>query len=277
LADILIFKDSTRRSYWCQKPAREGRGQEIANVSHQVVSPAVPALLSVGFAPGMRPRAADLAALAEREGSFNVSHVPPESEGWLELLVNGLTFDLTGVAPGLPSEIPIIRHRFGVQDTQPVEMLALSPGPHIAAGRSLMPVIRAAATLGVTLCQLDGVKQVCWHAAQNAVAPKAFADSVAQWLDGAVFPYMSLTAVYRAEEGEMRSEGLKLFIGQELCLEGSGGPPAEDAKLASRLIHRLVSTGRLTSPVTWIVEGSGHVRLEPIGRGDIVRAWRQNA
>lgn len=234
-------------------------------------------MLSVGFAPGKRPRASDIAALALRKGSFDISHRPKDDDGWLELLVNGLTFDLTGLSPMPPAEAPIVRFRYGMRDLRPTEPVALAPGPHISAGRSLPPVIRAAATLAVSLCRLEGAELVSWHAANNAIARDAFESGVSAWLNGGPFPAMSLTSLYTSSEGKMCSEGLKLFIGQELHLEGEGGPTAEDAKLAARLIDRLVQHGRVSGPLTWKVQEYQAVRLQPIGRGDIIRAWRQTA
>ena len=258
-------------------PHARGGGRNIAKVGHRDVAPTAPAMLSVGFAPGRRPRVSDIATLASREESFTISHRPKEDEGWVELLVNGLTFDLTGLSPMPPSEPPNVQYRYGLRELRPTEAVALSPGPHISAGRSLPPVIRAAATLAMSLCRLEGAELVSWHPAQNAIASRAFESSVSAWLDGGAFPAMGLTSLYASPEGTMRSEGLKLFVGQELHLEGKGGSPAEDAKLAARLIDRLVQHGRLSAPVTWKVGEAQAVRLEPVGRGDIVRAWRQTA
>lgn len=230
------------------------------------------------FAPGRRPRADDVAELARQDRSFGISHRPREGEGWLELLINGLTYDLTGLAPAAPAAAPPVGHRFGVARTGELagEAVALAPGPHLGAGRAMPPVIRGAVALGVSLAKLEGVEFVCWHPARSAVAREVFARSSADWLAGGAFPALGLTSLYAAPDGSMCSEGLALFTGQELALERGSAVAAEDAKLAMRLIDRLVVHGPLSGPQTWPLGPSARVRLEPAA-GGIVRAWRQTA
>jgi hypothetical protein len=247
----------------------------IPQVSHPGHSPA---LLSLVFAAGQRPTAEDVAVLSARERTFAISHRPPDEEGWLELLVNGLTFDLTGLARAGPAEAPPVAHCFGVSvaATKIGEAIALAPGPHLAAGRAMPPVIRGAASIGLCLARLDGVEFVCWHPARSAIGREPFARSVAVWLAGGAFPALGLTSLYCAPDGRMCSEGLALFTGQELCVERSGKPANEDAKLALRLIDRLVHHGRVTEPLTWMLDASDGVELEPESAGTIIRAWRRS-
>lgn len=235
--------------------------------------------MSLIFAPGRRPTTRDIAELSVREGTFTISHEPGGEEGWVELLINGLTFDLTGLAPVAPAAAPPIAHRFGVPTAadDAGEAIALAPGPHLAAGRAMPPVVRAAITVGLCLAKLDGVELVCWHPARSAIGKEPFARSVAAWLGGGAFPALGLTSLYAAPEGRMCSEGLRFFIGQELCLERSDRAPSDDAKLAMRLIDRLVDHGRLAEPAVWRIDASAQVRLEPERAGDLIRAWRQTA
>ena len=43
-----------------------------------------------------------------------------------------------------------------------------------------------------------------------------------------------------------------------------------------RLLEFLVHNGRLKEPVTCRPDDLTSIRLEPIGRGDLIRAWRQS-
>lgn len=197
----------------------------------------------------------------------------------MELLLNGLTFDLRGLTPAAPTGPPPIRHRYGLAadaDVSPAEAVALAPGPHLGAGRAMPPVIRGAAALAASLAELEGVREVCWHAAGSAVGRDLFVTSVAAWLGGGAFPALGLTSLFASGGGRLCSEGLTLFIGQELCVEPGGGSPADDAKLALRLIDRLVAHGRVTAPAVWPLDATSELRLEPDKSTNTVRAWRRN-
>jgi hypothetical protein len=156
------------------------------------------------------------------------------------------------------------------------EAIALAPGPHLAAGRHLPPVVRGAVAIASDLAMLDGVAYVAWHPARCAVAADPFVRSVRAWLDGGAFPALGLTALYAEPDGKMWSEGLSLFIGQELCLERVNGSTSDHAKLALRLIDRLVAHGKLTGPLSWGLDGRSEVRLEPERQGSTIRAWVRN-
>jgi hypothetical protein len=126
---------------------------------------------SLLFAPGRRPGAEQVRALADSDPSFVVSLEPDAAEEtlpgaartvrWIELLANGLTFDLEGLAPGDPLALPPRGHLYGlpaeVQD-QPLEAIRLRPGPHIAAGGRMLPVLRQMAWLAARLAALPGCR-----------------------------------------------------------------------------------------------------------------------
>lgn len=205
--------------------------------------------LSLLFASGTRPDADAIVALASgaREVvSFGISHRPAEHPEWLELLVLGLTFDLHGLVPGVSAHVGPVAHGFAVQpaDLCGLDAVTVQPGPHLAAGGTLLPVVRAMAALGCELARLPGVQAVTWDSAQTAMAPDYYRRSVGGWLNGGAFPGLGLTALVRSAEGAVESRGLALFIGHELQLEPiPGEAPADAARYALRLIHLLVSNG----------------------------------
>lgn len=202
------------------------------------------------FASGARP---DLAALEELAGSradnlgtaFAISHPGPDGT-WAELLLHGLTFDCTGLAPGAGTPQPPAGPPVGLRSMPAGEVVSLLPGPHLAGGAGLLPVVRVLAELGAKLAALAGVRAVSWTPAGSWVAPDLFCRSVAEWLDGGAFPALVLTALEREENGAMTSRGLRLLIGQELRFEPDKRlPAAAMARLAVRLIHELVQSGPL--------------------------------
>ncbi|MET0179746.1 MAG: hypothetical protein ABW194_04610 [Novosphingobium sp.] len=200
-------------------------------------------LLSLLFAPGGRPVADQVEELGRRTGAFAVSHRPAEGEGWLELLVNGLTFDVRGLGPAAEADPFVFVHRYALPNTcdpAALDAVTLSPGAHLAGAEAMMPVVRAAAGLAAALTGLAGCEAVGWRPARTVAGAAHFRNAVDAWLGGGAFPALGLTALTRAESGSLRSEGLDFLIGREFVLRPSGASPADDAKLAIRLIDLLV-------------------------------------
>lgn len=221
--------------------------------------------LSLLFARGMRPDADALAALAAASGEvvgFSISHRPAEHPYWLELLALGLTFDLLGLAPGIPAQSGPPLHAFATRlvDAQGCDALMIRPGPHLVAGSTLLPVVRAMAALGCELAKLPGLLAIGWEPAATVMAPDYYARVIGGWLKGGAFPALGLTALIRSPQGEVESDGLSFFTGYEIRLDPlAGEPPADAAKLALRLIHFLVENGPYTPG---LVEGPGGESLQ---------------
>ena len=205
--------------------------------------------LSLLFASGTRPDADAIAALSAVAGevvSFGISHRPADHPYWLELLVLGLTFDLQGLSPGISATVEPAVHSFAVRidDLTVLEAMAVRPGPHLAAGGTLLPVVRAMAALGCELARLPGLVAIGWTAARTVMAPDYYRRTVGAWLKGGAFPGLGLTALVRSPQGVIQSEGLALFAGHELQLEPlAGESPADAVRYALRLIHLLVENG----------------------------------
>jgi hypothetical protein len=197
---------------------------------------------------------------------------------WLELLANGLTFDLVGLAPGAGVDMPPQSHSFGLpEDFQGsrMEAITLQPGPHIAAGGAMVPVVRSLAWLAAQLTGLPDTRAVAWHAARSWCAPAHYRDSVQRWIDGGVFPGLGLAAFVPMPDGGMQTQGLALFTGQELRLEPEvTADRAAGAKIGLRLMHWMVEHGRLTGPESLAGPDGLPLRLEPSENGRYVRVWR---
>lgn len=267
--------------------ARESRGLTISQgrqIGAEISGPAV----SLLFAAGRRPDPEAIRRLAQQEGGFSVSLDPSEEPGasgipadgrvWLELLVNGLTFDLLGLTPGQSCETPPHAHRYALAagfDASGLEAVTLRLSPHIAGGRAMPPVVRSLAQLGATLSALAAAEAIAWHPARTLCGPDYFREGVQRWIGGGVFPALGLTALAVAPDGGMQSEGLALFIGQELRLEPElMRDRAEGAKIGVRLIDYLVELGRIDH-VRQIDGPDGQpLRLEPSTNGRFVRVWR---
>lgn len=236
-------------------------------------------VLSLLFQPEARPNAADVLVLGVRGGVFSISSKPADDgvKGvtWLELLTNGLTFDLQRLAPSLPRAIPGFMYFYdlpGTFDASACEAITLEPGPHLEGGANLLPVVRSQMALALELCSLPGLAAVGWQPARSLSSPGHFRKSIARWLEGGVFPGLGLTAIAEAAGGGLRTEGLAFFTGQELAIdkELANDRPAA-ARLALRLVHELVETGSVSAPEH--IEGADGeaLLLEPTDKGQVVR------
>jgi hypothetical protein len=218
--------------------------------------------------------------LAEEQSGFAVTlDAPADGSGnWVELLAHGLTFDLAGLVPGAGAPAPPHGHDFGLSDTFEagrMETITLTPGPHLAAGATMLPIVRSLAGLAAILTALRGVRAVAWHPARSWCSPDHFRDTVNRWLEGGAFPGLGLTALVPMPDGGMQSEGLALFTGQELRLEPElAQDRAAAAKTGLRLLHWLVEHGRLQGAEALPGPDGQSLRLEPSANGRFVRVWK---
>ncbi|MBX7540387.1 hypothetical protein [Qipengyuania sphaerica] len=242
------------------------------------------------FSPGKRPdRDAVLSAIPDMPLA-SVSHDPAiidtgsESGAarkgrWLELLLSGMTFDLLGLEPGPSIEVPEIAHRVGCDagfDPEASDALVLLPGPHLADGADSLPIVRAMLDLACGLSRrLDEVQTVCWSPARAAVAMPMFCQSVEQWLGGGVFPALGLAGFATDGEERLTSEGLAHFVGQEIVI---GRDLSRDrlsaTKLAARLIHEIVGTGKVDAPREFVSDEGITLRLSPAADGTTIEVSR---
>lgn len=202
---------------------------------------------------------------------FAISHQAPARMGWVELLAMGLTFDCHGLAPAAGASVPPDGALLGLDRRPDGEAITLCLGPHLAAGRALLPVVRALAGLGARLATLPGAKAVCWMPARSWMAPAYFQKIAADWLAGGAFPALGLTTLHRLDDDAMVSHGLDYFIGQELRFEpGHGHEPAAIARIAVRLINELTISGALREAVSLTGPGGEHLRAVPRPDGAMV-------
>lgn len=211
------------------------------------------------------PALADVLAGPKRGFGYSVSHVPDASEGWVELLASGLTFDLHGLKDGPPAAAPPIATALGLAQADLGEMrwLTLAPGPHLAGAGGLLPVIRVAAMLLIELAEMSQAGGISWIPAHLVLKPALFRQAVLPWLEGGPFPAPAFVAMHRLDDGSVASRGLNLLMGQEFILKtGSSSDPSLLARTAVRLVDWLVAHGPVLQPTRAILAGTGAVSLE---------------
>lgn len=232
------------------------RGTGVLKISRMPVSMSdQQAAVSLLFPEGERPTTASVRACLAMSENFEISFEPSDSEIgggeliWLELLGNGLTFDLVGMSPGPFTELPPQRGETGGgQPLGRVEAVTLVPGPHIATSTGSLPVLKALACLAAALSNLPETTGVAWHAARNRTDPTIFRKAIDSWAEGGVFPGLVLTSIALAPDKGLHSEGLALFTGQEIRIEPElAQDPVSATKLAVRLFDLLVGQGPVLS------------------------------
>lgn len=227
------------------------------------------------FPPGKRPSARAVRTAVDRGGAGQISYDPArnaatgESSDWLEMVVDGLTFDLLGLAPGRSLVAPAPRHCFGLAAAafEGQEAIGLAPGPHLAGAASAMPVVRTLLRLASTLAsQWDAALGALWLPAESAMRRDLFVGAVDAWLAGGPFPALGLTGVAQRADGALASDGLAFFTGQELVLDAAlSADRVAATRLLIRLIDELAEQPPLEGERTVALESGGTLRLTPAG------------
>ena len=200
---------------------------------------------------------------------------PRQNMDWAELLITGLTFDLAGLAPGAGEVRPAIAQRFGLAENLAVdkfEAVLLRPGAHLAGAAAMLPVVRGCVALGSALAMHTAATAVVWLPARTIMAPDYFAAITDDWLSGGAFPALGLTSLVPGGSG-LVSHGLAFFTGQEIDVAGSD--LAHAGRIAIRMVHTLVSHGRLTAPIELAGPDGEPLRAAPSVDGTLVRVWAQ--
>ena len=234
--------------------------------------------LSLLFAAGTRPSASDIERLLSPKTFARISSRHRVADGSLELLASGLTFDLQGLAEGPACPLPPASHFFGLsaKDVDPqLEAITLLPGPHLAGGGAMLPVVKAMAVLAGELAGELKPAAVCWHPAESWMASDYFSRVVAAWQSGGAFPALGLCGVDRRPDGGVETVGLTYFVGHELRVEpGIGEPPAETVKLAVRMVDHLTRHGPIRQREVLTGPSGEGLFAEPMAGGRFVRLWR---
>lgn len=260
----------------------EGRSAAIDNRAEDLSSQE-PVGLHLLFAPGERPTLAMLEAALGQHSALTIC-CPLASDdargtAGAELQSGSLTFDLTGLAEGPAAEPPIWRYMLGCGQEDGLadhESIVLRLGPHVAAGQTVLPIVRGWMECGQLLAgALPQCRAVVWPPAMLAVGVDAFRASIRQWIERGIFPTRSLIAFNPSLDGGFQSIGLAHFTGQELHLEPPlPSNPEEAEPVAAILAGHLALAGKLEEVDAVTAPDGCRISLEPSANGRFVRARR---
>ena len=257
------------------------------------------------FARGKRPDRSALKAFVAGQSAISISHDPlaehpvelvSSDEGlapktianetggcptnWMELLCEGLAFDLKGLSPGEGAAVPPVRHRFDIDaglDLGDHEALVLVPGHHLAGGERAMPVVKGLLGLARDLVHnFEDLEAIIWPASASAIGPRFFESVITAWLDGGPFPALGLTAFEEIESGALQSVGLDFWIDQELLIE----PPLSVDKIAAtrlgvRLVNQLVLVGGIDGSERVVAPDGGRLVMRMSRNERFIRVSRE--
>lgn len=255
------------------------------------------------FPAGKRPTRRALQDFASAQRSVSLTHDPaddaflrlvqnePSDNGkvkaaqhevadcvWVELLRDGLTFDLVGLARGEPAEFPLIEHRFDLETVPNAfrfEAVRLVPGQHLSGGHRSMPVVKGLIAVARDLTHhFEDLQSVVWPASTSAIGRRFFESVATAWLEGGAFPALGLTAFRETVDGALQSVGLDFWIGQELRLE----PPISNDKVAAtrlgvRLINQLILVGTMKQAERVTAPDGSRLVMRPSSNGKFIRVW----
>jgi hypothetical protein len=238
------------------------------------------------FAKGKRPTHAAIKAAVAQIPAVKLSH-DPVTDGtgadhafWAELLRDGLTFDVCGLAPGPASAFPDFAHRVDLDDglaPEHMEAIAVLPGPHLASSARSLPVVRGMLALACDLVRhFDELLAASWGPSQTAIGRRFFESVATAWLKGGPFPALGLTAFSATPDGAVESLGLAYWTGQELRIE----PPLSHdrvaaTRLGTRLVNRLVLSGLVTVDEHIIGPDGSRLVLRPSLDRAMISVWRE--
>ena len=219
------------------------------------------------------------------EGHVKVSvSNSPENQGargyaWLELLIEGLTFDLKGLEEPFSVNATTFQHSIDINPPErdnAYQALVLLPGPHLAGGQSQLPIFRAHMALGATIgASLPGIVGFGWPESETLISGDRFAELIDHWLQGGALPVPSLIALKDTMDGGLQSVGLSYFTGQELRIEpGQWTDPDNARRQAIRLIQQMFLSGKLEKSEQLTGPDGNPLRLETSANKKFIRVWR---
>lgn len=221
-----------------------------------------------------------VAAQEGRDADIQPGVKSDDGVNWLELLRDGLAFDLVGLDPGEGVPIPATEHLFDVAEAPgPArhEALQLAPGHHLAGGERTMPVTKGLVALARDLARyFDDIEAIIWPPAMSVIGKRYFESVNTAWLDGGPFPALGLTAFRRTLDGAMQSVGLEYWLGQELRIE----PPlsndkVEATRIGLRLVNQLMIVGGVDGSERIVAPDGSRLVLSKSRNEKFIRVWRE--
>lgn len=157
------------------------------------------------------------------------------------LLFSGVSFSYALQACPAPAATHHIFCNADLSDIQSAVHIDL--GPAVASGRVVPAIVQFMLELGDVLGRNLGIKAVFWSPAVVVSGYDYYAEAVAQYAEGAVFPALLCVSFDTSTIGIVQTTGLAWLCDQELTFTHPKLPAHEAMRYVVRLVHDLATQG----------------------------------
>jgi hypothetical protein len=157
------------------------------------------------------------------------------------LLFSGVSFSYALQACPAPAAT---HHIFCNADLSGIQSAVhIDLGPAVASGRVVPAIVQFMLELGDVLGRNLGIKAVFWSPAVVVSGYDYYAEAVAQYAEGAVFPALLCVSFDTSTIGIVQTTGLAWLCDQELTFTHPKLPAHEAMRYVVRLVHDLATQG----------------------------------
>ena len=157
------------------------------------------------------------------------------------LLFSGVSFSYALQACRAPAATHHIFCNADLFDIQSAVHIDL--GAAVASGLTVPAIVQAMLELGDVLGRNLGIKAVFWSPADVVSGYDYYAEAVAQYAEGAVFPALLCVSFDTSTIGIVQTTGLAWLCDQELTFTHPKLPAHEAMRYVVRLVHDLATQG----------------------------------
>ncbi|MXO64857.1 hypothetical protein GRI91_03710 [Altererythrobacter endophyticus] len=192
----------------------------------------------------------------------------------LEIISAGLSFIVRGLVPLDAATMSIYEKVIGFDDKASLDVatlntLVIEPGPLIRSSIALPPIVRALASLTAELSALQNTRAILWNSSGNLIEPGLFRKQVTQWNTDHIFPVAALSRLYKDQYGSLCTQGLSVYIGQELEIEQATLIRLSDRQslMIIRLVEWLIANGPVMKTIHLTSEEFGGLEIRRSASG----------
>lgn len=197
----------------------------------------------------------------------------------IEVLREGLSFEISALAPQASAPLPDMAHHFGCEadwSLADCEAVRIVPGAHLSGAHASIPVVMGLLALARDcIDHFADLVAIAWPPAKSVMGVRYFESLASAWLDGGPFPAPGLIAFRETGEGLLESVGLEFWTGQRLLIEPMIARTKGAARrIGHRAVGQLVLTGALHEPQSMVAPDGSRYQLKASDNASTVMLTR---
>ena len=231
-------------------------------------------VLVLKFPIGRRPDATTLNNAVKKLEFVSVLHSSSDQDEPIELLSEGMIFELYGICPAQAATFEYFPSDPGeLALNARSDAIVLAPGPHIAAGVNTVPILRRFMEIGAALSDmLPHLEAIRFKPSACDLPPADFVAAIKCWSNGGNFPVPAMISFKSTLDEAFQSRGLAFHNGQELRLEPDTVEElADPLSLGNTLINFLVQRERLSNAEVFTDGDGASYMMKPSANGKTIR------